>query len=681
MSAAKDREEQPVDRALERLVDVTLEEQFGAGSLGLDDLAERVAAEVADGAADSHGAVQGDGSPSPFRRVWTGLLVAAGLAVVSVVGWQASQARQNPESRGPGEQEAGEQEAGEQEAGEQGSGEQGRQQPERDLKMELTSIGQLRELLPDVVRVECVAQHFGPYLDGGPGRDRSRTPKVVADPWVLREVKRTFGQLKPSDSAKLASWQHELRLVLGDGRYVPFTYSASRMLKHMSFAGLGDVEYQPALQKVFSGLLKKADWAAQRHHGLVLAPKDLERSGNDGFPADLKRLIFAGVQGLDLTLVARFQNLRELRFASGASDQVKDLDFGSIAQMPQLESVSLRGCQVWMSQLEDLVQLPALRRLDMEAAFVMTDRLALPDGDRQASVWEALLRSHTLEVLRVSKTGIDGADLDSLSRIPNLTSFTLTDSKLDGVTPEDLAMLARLTKLQELDLSNVPVEMAPMLRAIADAGIPLRRLDLSNTKLSEVEAKQIGRLTTLRDLRLAWCRFPSGEALKEIAKLPLQRLDLEGAKGLGEGYLRWFQSAQVSTTLEELLLRQTPLSDSGCRVFSDGGMPRLRALDLSFTRVGDGGLNALRSASALETLRFVNCDRITDAGLRSIVSAATPFPSSNEGGQPVLRTLKSLRAIDLSLCDDLTESAVRAFAEARPDCSVRATQFGLDPVR
>jgi hypothetical protein len=183
------------------------------------------------------------------------------------------------------------------------------------------------------------------------------------------------------------------------------------------------------------------------------------------------------------------------------------------------------------------------------------------------------------------------------------------------VSPEDVAALADLPKLQRLRLTGGP--SLTDAAAVALAGVrSLRELSLrESSALTEEGFRALCRLPNLETLDLPKGNALRGPALRHLAGLPgLRRLGLAGNVWLGEDGL---------THVARLDLVDLDLSS--CSNLSDrdlaplARMTGLKRLSLRYCRqVGNAGLNHLRGLKELRSLNLRDAGRVTASGVERL---------------------------------------------------------------
>jgi Leucine-rich repeat (LRR) protein len=127
-----------------------------------------------------------------------------------------------------------------------------------------------------------------------------------------------------------------------------------------------------------------------------------------------------------------------------------------------------------------------------------------------------------LQVLRLDKTGITNNGLQHLAGLTRLESLGLNET---GVTEDGCQHLQGLTHLNELMLDRTEVsDVGPLARHLAR--VPLKRLSLSKTSVSDEGLEGIGKLAQLEWLNLSQTKvtdagLPHLQSLKRLAELDL----------------------------------------------------------------------------------------------------------------------------------------------------------------
>jgi hypothetical protein len=165
-----------------------------------------------------------------------------------------------------------------------------------------------------------------------------------------------------------------------------------------------------------------------------------------------------------------------------------------------------------------------------------------------------------------------------------VTDVSLRDTK---VSDAELEFLAKLPRLETLDLSNTPVNSDGLvhLRKLRQ----LRGLSLCNTDVDDSGMKHIGRLTSLQRLSL-WNTKIGDDGLEPLSGLTdMRNLVLDGTDVSDEG----LKHLQGMADLEEWLgLVDTQVTDAGLHNLEH--LSKLKELNLLKTQVTPAGVKALK---------------------------------------------------------------------------------------
>jgi len=305
---------------------------------------------------------------------------------------------------------------------------------------------------------------------------------------------------------------------------------------------------------------------------------------------------------------------------------------GKLAGLPQPEvpfGLYLEGCQVNDQHLKELVGFERLRILGL-AINQITDegvaQLATLKGLRSLDLTENPITSACMKhVGRLQ--GLQTLDLnqtlvgdDGVRQIAGLKNLWMLDLTATGITDEALKHVGKLPRLRMLYLNGLP--------SVTDAGMAhlkacseLEFLSMNSTGITGEGLAHLAGLKKLTTFRanVMW----SDAGLDALGKFKQLRVaDVMGAS-LGGG------------RLEKL-----------------AGLTNLEELRLSYTRVGDEDLRALRGMKNLMRLNLQGNDNVTDEGLAHLMN------------------LKKLKWLHLSGTGVTTEGAAK-LKEALPELEVK----------
>ena len=296
----------------------------------------------------------------------------------------------------------------------------------------------------------------------------------------------------------------------------------------------------------------------------------------------LERLSLAQTHVTDsaLSVVAALPALRELDLFF--CEHVTDAGASRLRQAARLERLNVRGTKISDSGVKFLAEIPRLRSLDIGITEI---------SDPSIELLEAVpdLESLAIGGNRIGAAGI--ASLRSLKRLKHLdlSGAQETDSGIWAVTVADLSLdeIGALTGLETLNLAAPSAEYVDAV----STGVPRLR---GAIRVTDFGAGHLSRLRNLRRLNLS-------RGLVTAA-------GIERLVGLGQ--------------LEELDLSHAAAVDDAAGP-ALAALPRLRVVDVSFTRFGDEGLDALRDHPSLR--------RVVAAGSEISADAAEAFVSAGEG--------------------------------------------------
>lgn len=350
-----------------------------------------------------------------------------------------------------------------------------------------------------------------------------------------------------------------------------------------------------------------------------------------------------------LAALSQLKNLRGLRVYG---ERVTGRFLETLSQAvpkPQLRSLNLAGSSITSTDLQPVANFTDLVSLDLSDTLVDDDGLCALSGltqlarldlsytrvtDQGLSHLKGLTR---LSDLNLSHTRVRGAGVAQLCDA-RLSSLDLSVTK---ITDSDALGLARagMNGLLTLNLSRTKVSRVPglstALRTLDMSGTRMAddsliefiqsshtasvtRLVLSETNVSDVSTKDLGKLTELRELGLSRTRI--GDAT------------LSGLACLRE--------------LERLNVSDTEVTDAGVRLAL--AMPSLRWLDLSDCKVTNACLNQAEGSRAHLTLRAHRTGIATRAAIRGLSSGKAIYLDLGTGVSS--GPLRTAEIVGIALC-------------------------------
>ncbi len=272
---------------------------------------------------------------------------------------------------------------------------------------------------------------------------------------------------------------------------------------------------------------------------------------------------------------------------------------------------------LWLSKktaqarYDRLVELGAIAQRDKSGHVTQIN--VWPKG-AAAGELELLTRLPRLRLLNLYEADITDADFQYIVRIDSLEHLILAGNQ---VTDTGLVRLAALENLQRVSLMPSGVTSAGVYRlkqARPDLQIAVNALELSGL----VHLRKYGVHGALDDkYRLVALDFNgtsvTDEDLRPVASHRLLRMVNLSETRIGDAGLEHLRSLD---NVRELWLTGTAITDDGLKKLA--GMVRLKAISLSRTRVTDTGMAHLRALKELEIVHLGETD-IGDGGLRHLL--------------------------------------------------------------
>ena len=167
------------------------------------------------------------------------------------------------------------------------------------------------------------------------------------------------------------------------------------------------------------------------------------------------------------------------------------------------------------------------------------------------------------------------------------------------------------------------------------AGIStLKRLDLSETRISDHGLRELKNAPAIADLNLRYAELITDQGVAALRTWKhLQRLNLEGTKITDSA----LQQLSGLTSLEELNIGSVQVTDAGTEALTS--LVNLKALTLGANKLTDAGLQPLRQMPGLTFLDLGGVQR-QDSGSWSV--------SFTQPGLEAIATLKALRRLKLN---------------------------------
>ena len=319
----------------------------------------------------------------------------------------------------------------------------------------------------------------------------------------------------------------------------------------------------------------------------------------------LKRLSVEGTAVTDggLTQLAAMTQLEELWLGNTS---VGDPGLEVIRSLRSLRQLHLRGTRVTVSGVLSLW--PVLSRASMsfpggqlEPGRLALDRKAGPlellpleglrglkhlelDGARPGDAGlEHLSNLVELETLKLRRAGIHGPGLVHLHNMGGLTVLDLAGNPLDRVSKNLIAAWVELRELT-LDHSNIS-SLAPFA---TEGRTALTRLSLAGTSIDDRQLAVLPTLSNLELVDLTGCPITDAGLAASLVKLPRLQALAVGGTSIGDAGVA---KLVACSSLRVLRLSDTAVTSRG--VSSLAGLPQLARLDLSGCLVDPATLEAV----------------------------------------------------------------------------------------
>lgn len=232
-----------------------------------------------------------------------------------------------------------------------------------------------------------------------------------------------------------------------------------------------------------------------------------------------------------------------------------------------------------------------------------------------------------------------------------------------------LEYIGRMVDLEELNLSDSVVE-DDWLKHILH--LPIRRLLLGGTKISDQGVPQLARLSNLKELSLGDTDV-TDKGIKALASFKkLDTLLLERSKITDNG-VTFLEPMQNLDTLKLAYTKLTPQA-----VNSIAKIKGLRNLNLEGVPLDAKAISQLSTLKKLRSLTVANCS-LDDSAMENIDKFNSLYRLNAERNDFGDKTLDKLRGfpklyqLDIRHCNNITSGAIEKFKRDHPDCDIKTT--------
>jgi hypothetical protein len=327
----------------------------------------------------------------------------------------------------------------------------------------------------------------------------------------------------------------------------------------------------PAASYAVERIEQRGGWVVRDKDGRV-TEVSLERTwatDNDlDFVAELK-----DIKKLDLSFtyvtdkgIKKLQQLQQLEdLTLDTAEFLTDSSMGHLRANRALRRLVVRGVDITDAGMRYVGEMTGLRSLDI--SYTMLGDVGL----------ESLPNLSSLEELKLGGNMITGLNLNFLKLLPKLKSLSLRGVQrrnagacwTPNFTDLDLETISLLAGLEDLDI-GVGIGLGMGGKPAAAGGGNCRLT--GGIRITDFGVAKLAKLKNLRRLNISGARL-TAEGLQVLQSLPLERLNLWACEALDDS---------AAATL--------------------AGFGHLSWLDLSYTKVGDRGLQQLAKSKTLKSL-------------------------------------------------------------------------------
>jgi Leucine-rich repeat (LRR) protein len=292
------------------------------------------------------------------------------------------------------------------------------------------------------------------------------------------------------------------------------------------------------------------------------------------------------------------------QFTSLRSNEITDGTLAQLASSPEaaaaITEIDMHGAQISAKGLGYLGALPNLETLNVSNSPVAADSLT------------ALAKAQSLKNINLSNSDANDRVISELSQIPHLQTLDLSGTPVTGGSATGLGSMRELTELSLMGTSADDQVVAAL------ASLPLRKLDLSKSRITSASLPSILKISTLESLNVSFCAV-KGAAFKGINRTGIKDLNV-GETLFG---IDGFKAIKGMKSLEKLNIYQTGLvQHKSCNVFRT--FPNLKTLNAGKNGIGDPGMVVFfKGHKTLEELKLHQNKDITDNGLAALIAVKT----------------------------------------------------------
>jgi len=208
------------------------------------------------------------------------------------------------------------------------------------------------------------------------------------------------------------------------------------------------------------------------------------------------------------------------------------------------------------------------------------------------------------EDVDLSGTAINGEGLEHLIRLP-LRKLNLRASALTDV---GLIKVGKMLALEDLNIRQTPIRHDANLEQLAN--LPhLRKLNVMTCKVGDMGMEAIGKIRSLQSLNIEDNSDITTAGMDSIGKLPALT-ELEISHGQVESFL---MDARLFGALQVLGVNNVDISHLGKNILSGLQIVPLRVLKLHKVKMSNAQFASLGKLRYLKTIQLITCPEISQA--------------------------------------------------------------------
>lgn len=360
----------------------------------------------------------------------------------------------------------------------------------------------------------------------------------------------------------------------------------------------------------------------------------------------------------DMKLIGRLYDLESIFFAG---EVFTDEYIAELKDLKKLTSVTLNNTNIQDASLEVLATLPELTSLDLRRNLKLTnDSLVI------------LQKMPKIEKLYIHYNSFTNSGVAKLRKIPTLK---LVDTRgCIDISDNSAKYLSALPELEEVyfrsGLSNQAVEYLT-------AAPKLKFIEFQDSNINEGSVEFFKKIPSLTGLRIFRCKSFNDEAIKGIASIPFERLelrdlnisneglaalkDLQGIKKLELSELASVNSDGLNNVLTSIKnldifnLFSIPLNDQGMEIIVQNN-PDLKELTVRSVALTDVGIDSIIKLNKLEVLDLRENEKFSPDAILKLAQ---------------IKTLKRLYLKSTGIVARGNEEKLAELKKALPKCDIK----------